>query len=67
LRSILRRHSLQAHLASERAAADEGMDLSYRLLLRDPSRSRELLGELEAADGVEYASLSQREVDESEI
>ena len=67
LRSILRRHSLQAHRASERAAADEGMDLSYRLLLRDPSRSRELLGELEAADGVEYASLSQREVDESEI
>lgn len=67
LRSILRRHSMQARLASERAAADEGMDLSYRLLLRDPSRTRELLDELEAADGVEYASLSQREVDESEI
>jgi len=67
LRSILRRHSLRAHLASERAAADEGMDVSYRLLLRDPSRSRELLDELEAADGVAYVSLSQREVDESEI
>lgn len=67
LGAILRRHSLRSYLASERAAADEGMDLSYRLLLRDPSRSRELLEELEAADGVAYASLSQREVDESEI
>jgi len=67
LGAILRRHSLRLHLASERAAADEGMDLSYRLLLRDPSRSRELLTELELAEGVAYASLSQREVDESEI
>ncbi len=67
LKSVLRRHSLQMHLASERASADEGMDLSYRLLLRDPARSRELLDELEASDGVAYASLSQREVDESEI
>lgn len=67
LKSVLHRHSLQAHLASERTAADEGMDVSYRLLLRDPSRSRELLDELEAADGVAYVSLSQREVDESEI
>jgi hypothetical protein len=43
------------------------MDLCYRLLLRDPGRSRELLEELENTDGVEYATLSQREVDESEI
>lgn len=67
LKSVLHRHSLQAHLASERTAADEGMDVSYRLLLRNPARSRELLDELEAADGVAYVSLSQREVDESEI
>ena len=65
--AILRRHSARTHLASERAAPDEGMDLSYRLLLRDPSRSRELLEELEAAEGVAYATLSQREEDESEI
>jgi hypothetical protein len=67
LMGILRRHSVRAHLASERAAPDEGMDLSYRLLLRDPGRSRELLEELEAAEGVAYASLCQREEDESEI
>lgn len=67
LQKILRRHSVRAHLASERAAPDEGMDLSYRLLLRDPSRSRELLEELEATEGVAYASLCQREEDESEI
>jgi hypothetical protein len=67
IHQILRRHSMRAHLASERAAPDEGMDLSYRLLLRDPSRSRELLEELEAAEGVAYATMSQREEDESEI
>ena len=67
LRPVLGRHSTRAYLASERAAPDEGMDLCYRVLLRDPSRSRELLEELENTDGVEYATLSQREVDESEI
>jgi hypothetical protein len=67
LSRILRRHSVRSHLASERAAGDEGMDLSYRLLLRDPARSRDLLEELEATEGVAYASLAQREEDESEI
>jgi len=67
LTKILRRHSVRSHLASERAAGDEGMDLSYRVLLRDPSRSRDLLEELESTEGVAYASLAQREEDESEI
>lgn len=67
LQAILRRHAVRARLASERAAGDEGMDLSYRLLLRDPTRSRELLDELEATEGVAYASLCHREEDESEI
>jgi hypothetical protein len=67
LRQVLRRHSVRASLASERSAPDAGMDLSYRLLLRDPVRSRELVQELEATEGVAYVSLAQREEDESEI
>ncbi len=67
LSPVLQRHSTKTYLASERASPDEGMDLCYRILLRDPGRSRELLEELENTDGVEYATLSQREVDESEI
>jgi len=67
LKPLLQRHSTKTFLASERASPDQGMDLSYRLLLRDPSRSRELLEELDSTDGVEYATMSQREEDESEI
>lgn len=67
LRPILRRHSVRAHLAGQRSSDDEGLDLSYHLLLRDPSRSRELLAELEGIEGVASASLYHREEDESEI
>jgi hypothetical protein len=67
VKQILRRHSVRANLASERSAPDAGIDLSYRLLLRDPVRSRELVEELEATEGVAYVSLAQREEDESEI
>ncbi len=65
-RDILRRHSNRIQLASERKLTDSGLDLSYRLLLRDPSRSNELLTELESSDGIENVSLFMRE-DESEI
>ena len=47
IRPILRRHSLRANLASQHDLEAEKVDLSYRLLLRDPSRSRELFQELE--------------------
>ncbi|MBM4018154.1 MAG: DUF4956 domain-containing protein [Planctomycetes bacterium] len=67
VKKVLRRHSVRTSLASERSAPDAGMDLSYRLLLRDPHRSRELVEELETTEGVAYVSLSQREEDESEI
>lgn len=63
---ILRRHSARAKLASQRDAGEEGIDISYRLLLRDPTRSRELLTDLRQAEGVAHASLYHRE-DESEI
>ena len=66
LRPILRRHSLRANLASQHDLDAEKVDLSYRLLLRDPSRSRELLKELEQTAGVARVSLFHRS-DEAEV
>ena len=66
LRPILHRHAVRAKLASQRAAGEEGVDVSYRMLLRDPARSRELISELQRTEGVAHASLYHRE-DESEI
>src|SRR4051794_13994654 len=48
LKPILRRHSLRANLASQHDLEADKVDISYRLLLRDPTRSRELLSELQA-------------------
>jgi hypothetical protein len=66
LKPILRRHALRATLASQRSAGDEGLDLSYQVLLRDPQRSRELVTELQTTEGVAHASLYHKE-DESEM
>ena len=66
LRPILQRHSARVKLSSQRDAGEEGLDISYQLLLRDPTRSRELLTDLRQAEGVAHASLYHRE-DESEI
>lgn len=66
LTGVLRRHALRTQLASERRLTHEGLDLSYRLLLRDPARSAELQLELEATDGVDHVALYMRE-DESEF
>jgi hypothetical protein len=40
--------------------------MSYRLLLRDPGRSHELLGELQRIEGISQVSLYHR-ADESEM
>ena len=66
LTPVLRRHAVRAKLASQRTAGEEGLDLSYRVLLRDPARSKELVSELQGMEGVAHASLYHRE-DESEI
>jgi hypothetical protein len=66
LRPILRRHSVRAQLAGRRDGPDQGLDLSYRLLLRDPARGGELVAELQQAEGVDEVSMFHRE-DESEI
>lgn len=65
LSPVLRRHSRKSQLAASRKVG-ENMDMSYRLQLRDPSRSAELQSELEVTQGVQRVSLFMRE-DESEV
>jgi len=43
----------------------QGIDLSYRLLLRDPGRTNELLSDLRGLEGVSWVS-SVKVEDESE-
>jgi hypothetical protein len=67
LRDLLRRHTRRALMASQRSNEGyEGIDLSYRLLLRDPDRSTELMDDLRALKGVARVS-SLHAADESEI
>ena len=67
VRHLLERHSLRVHVANQHFGAGmEGADLSYRVLLRDPSRVAELLRELAALPGVDRVS-SVQAADESEI
>ncbi|MBM3879489.1 MAG: DUF4956 domain-containing protein [Verrucomicrobia bacterium] len=66
VRTLLDRHSRRAHCTSQRSNAAGGVDLSYRVLLRDPARLDDLLKELDATAGVErYSSVPAQ--DESEI
>lgn len=67
LSNVLRRHTRTAQCASQRSGESyQGMDLSYRLLLRDPERSDELLQELRGLQGVARVS-SVQAADESEL
>lgn len=64
--SILRRHSLRVHQATARKVGDHLWDVSYHLLLRDPSRRDQLQAELEGAQSVQQVMLFMRE-DDSEV
>ncbi len=67
LARLLNRHSLRAHCASQRSHdGTEGADLSYRLLLRDPNRTEELLKEVRALEGTSHI-MSIKPEDESEL
>jgi len=66
LKEIIARYTTRAQLASERRLTDEGLDLSYRLLLRDPDRIDEFQWALKQTEGFERVSLFMRE-DEAEI
>jgi len=66
LKQILHQHSSRVFLTSERRLTDAGLDLSYRLLLRDPDRSDELQWALQQTEGIERVSLFMHE-DEAEV
>ncbi len=66
LQHILRRHALRSRPVGEQRLTDEGLSLSYRLLLRDPSRCEEFRSELTEVEEFKHVSLSLRE-DEAEI
>lgn len=67
LRQLLQRHSRRFQCASQRSNEGcLGIDLSYRLLLRDPDRAHELLSELRALEGVARVSTVNAS-DESEL
>jgi len=64
---ILKRHSQSIQCASQRASeSSPAIDVSYRLLLRNPAGSHELLREVKSTEGVSRAS-SLGASDESEL
>ena len=65
---LLSRHVRRSRRASARATSETGAgsDLSYWLLLRDPSRIDELLSEVRGVEGVSHVSSILAE-DESEV
>jgi hypothetical protein len=66
LRAVLQRHAVRIDLASDRRSTKDGTDVSYRLLLRDTSRSNELQSELASAEGLENVSVYLHD-DEAEL
>jgi len=67
LNTLLDRHALKVQMASQRSVQDEeGADLSYRLLLRDPSRVHDLLNELQANTSISRVTTMKAE-EESEV
>ena len=66
LKRVLKRHATRLQLASERRSTAEGTDVTYRLLLRDTSRSSELQAELTKTEGVQNVSVYMHD-DEAEI
>lgn len=64
---VLNRYSLKAHCASQRSRDEaHGVDLSYRLLLRDPNRTDELMEELRSLNGASRV-INIKAEDESEL
>jgi hypothetical protein len=66
LRRVLHLHASTSTLASERRVTDGGVDVTYRLLLRDPSRFDELQASLSQTEGLANVSVFMHD-DEAEI
>src|SRR3954471_20808892 len=60
LKNVFKRHAVRAQLASQHDMDLTRVDISYRLLLRDPGRARELVSELETTPGVDRVVLFHR-------
>jgi hypothetical protein len=66
LKQVLDRHCIRNQLMGDRRMDDAGVDLSYRVLLRDPGRTDELNWDLRQSEGFEDVSVFLRK-DESEV
>ncbi len=67
LQQLLERHSLKVQMASQRSGQEEeGADLSYRLLLRDPNRIHDLLNDLQSHTAISRITTMKAE-EESEV
>ena len=67
LEHVLERHALRKVLVNQRTSEQsDGADLSYRMLMRDPSKVSLLLSELKAVNGVTRLT-SMKAEDESEV
>jgi hypothetical protein len=64
LNQILDRHCLKVQVAEDRRVTDAGVDLAYRVLLRDPALSDQLDWDLRQTEGMEDVSVFVR-MDES--
>jgi hypothetical protein len=64
---VLNRHARDLHCATQRSmGGDSGTDFSYRLLLRDPDRTDELITELNAVEGMTNVTIFKAQ-EESEL
>ncbi|MSR65867.1 MAG: DUF4956 domain-containing protein [Pedosphaera sp.] len=67
LMGLLQRHARKIQISSQRGYDGyQATDLSYRLLMRDPSRTAEMVAELNGMEGVAQVSTIRAE-DESEL
>ena len=66
LKQVLRIHALRSTVVTERRVNDGGVDVSYRLLLRDPARFDELQTALAQTEGLSNVSVFLHD-DEAEI
>jgi len=66
LKTVLHCHCVRTLLANQRKTSSDTTNLSYRVLLRDPTRSNELQMALKQSEGFGNVSLFLRE-DESEV
>ena len=66
LSETLQRHSRKLHRASQHASSAGGIDLSYRVLMRDPERIADMVNDLRAVQGVARVFTIEAE-NESEI